>query len=115
MSRNSSLETSDIVSVSSEESLDIQATIECGFTLKRVRDMIKTYSEMHRTDKYSKHTQLNHLASLAEWLSVRIFCFFFYLGFLSQPITNHRPAGEGGRHFFNSSLALPPVSQTLRH
>ena len=24
--------------------LDIQATIECGFTLKRVRDMIRTYS-----------------------------------------------------------------------
>ena len=27
-------------------------TIECGFTLKRVRDMIRTYSQMHRTDKY---------------------------------------------------------------
>ena len=25
------------------------ATIECGFTLKRVRDMIRTYSQMHRT------------------------------------------------------------------
>ena len=29
---------------SSKEFLDIQATIECGFTLKCVRDMIKTYS-----------------------------------------------------------------------
>ena len=28
----------------SKEFLDIQATIECGFTLKRVRDMTKTYS-----------------------------------------------------------------------
>ena len=26
--------------------------IECGFTLKRVRDMIRTCSQMHRTDKY---------------------------------------------------------------
>ena len=26
-------------------SLDIQTTIECGFTLKRVRDMIKTYKQ----------------------------------------------------------------------
>ena len=26
------------------EFLDIQATIECGFTLKRVRDMIITYN-----------------------------------------------------------------------
>ena len=32
--------------VSSKEFLDIQATIECGFTLKRVRDMIRTYSGM---------------------------------------------------------------------
>ena len=28
-----------------------QVTIECGFTLKRVRDMIRTYSQMDRTDK----------------------------------------------------------------
>ena len=35
---------------------DIQATIECGFTLKRVRDMSRTYSQMHRTDKYSEHS-----------------------------------------------------------
>ena len=37
-------ESSDIALVSSKEFLDYQATIECGFTLKRVRDMIKTYS-----------------------------------------------------------------------
>ena len=30
--------------VLSKEFLDIQATIECEFTLKRVRDMIITYS-----------------------------------------------------------------------
>ena len=35
---------SDFAPASSKEFLDIQATIECGFTLKRVRDMIKTYS-----------------------------------------------------------------------
>ena len=39
---------------------------------------------------------------------------FFYLGFLSRPFTNHSTAGEGGRHFFNSSLPLPPTSQTFR-
>ena len=38
--------------------LAIQATIECGFTLKRVRDMIRTYSQMHRTDKYSQHSSI---------------------------------------------------------
>ena len=47
---------SDMARASSKEFLDIQATIECGFTLKRVRDMTKTYSQMHRTDKYSEHS-----------------------------------------------------------
>ena len=28
------------------------------FTLKRVRDMIRTYSQMHRTDKYSQHSSI---------------------------------------------------------
>ena len=37
---------SDFAPASSKEFLDIQATIECGFTLKRVRDMIKTYNEV---------------------------------------------------------------------
>ena len=41
--------------------------------------------------------------------------FFFYMGFLSQPFKNHRTAGEGGRHFFNSSLPPPHASQTLTH
>ena len=40
---------------------------------------------------------------------------FFYLGFLSRTFTVHRTAGEGGGHLFNSSLPLPPASQTLRH
>ena len=30
----------------SSKFLDIQATIDCGFTLKRVRDMTRTYSQM---------------------------------------------------------------------
>ena len=29
----------------SKEFLDIQATIECGFTLKCVRDMTRTYNQ----------------------------------------------------------------------
>ena len=35
---------SDFAPASSKEFLDNQATIECGFTLKRVRDMIRTYN-----------------------------------------------------------------------
>ena len=32
--------------------------IKCGFTLKRVLDMIRTYSQLHRTDKYSEHSSI---------------------------------------------------------
>ena len=42
----------------SKEFRDIQVTTECGFTLKRVRDMIKAYSQMHRMDKYSQHSSI---------------------------------------------------------
>ena len=37
-------------------SLTFRKSTECGFILKLVRDMIKTYNEMHRTDKYSQHS-----------------------------------------------------------
>ena len=42
-------QTSDIAPVSNEEFLDIQATIECRFTLKCVRDLIITYSHYQMT------------------------------------------------------------------
>ena len=45
-------------------------TIECGFTLKRVPDMTRTFSQMHRTEVL--RTELNYLASLAKWFSVRL-------------------------------------------
>ena len=46
-------EISDFATPCSQEFFDSQSTIECGFTLKHVRDMINTYSKMHCTDKYS--------------------------------------------------------------
>ena len=48
-----SLKTSDFAPASSKEFLDTQGTIECGFTLKRVRDMIRTYNYYGvRVNKY---------------------------------------------------------------
>ena len=42
--------TADFAPASSKEFLDIQATIECGFTLERVRDMHdKTSSYNYKT------------------------------------------------------------------
>ena len=49
---------SDFAPASSQEFLDIQANIECGFTLKRVLDMTRAYSQMHRTDKSSEHSSI---------------------------------------------------------
>ena len=41
--------------------------------------------------------------------------FFFLFFFFPRKFTNQRTVGEGGGHFFNSSLPLSPASQTLRH
>ena len=47
-------ETSDFTPALSKGFLDVQATIECGFALKRVRDMIRTYNPVHHKVKYSQ-------------------------------------------------------------
>ena len=60
---------------------------------------------------YPDHCPCRHY----EFYISQLGCFFFYRSFLSRPFTNHRTAGEGGRHFFNSLLPLPPALQTLRH
>ena len=52
---------------------------------------------------------------LAKNLGLLYIYIYIYLGFLSRIFTNHRTAGEGEGHFFNSSLPLLPASQTLRH
>ena len=62
--------TSDFTPSSSKESLDTQAIIECGFTLKCVLD-IWIYCQMLRPDKYSQHSSIIQ-ATLAKWLSVRL-------------------------------------------
>ena len=49
---------SDFAPASRKEFLDIQATIEYGFTLKRLLEITITYSQIHRTDKYSEHTSI---------------------------------------------------------
>ena len=51
--------------VSIKKFFDIQANIECKFNLKCVRDMKRTYSQMH-------HNTLNHLSNLSKCLSVSI-------------------------------------------
>ena len=52
---------SDFARASRKAFLEIQATIESEFTLKRLHDITRTYSLMHCTDKYSE-------MSLTIWL-----------------------------------------------
>ena len=40
---------------------------------------------------------------------------FFLSGYLLRTFMIHRTAGEGEGYLFNTSLQLPPASQTLRH
>ena len=47
--------------------LTFRQTIECGFTLKLVLDMIKIYSQMHCTDKYSQRTSIISPVGLNGW------------------------------------------------
>ena len=51
---------SDFAPVSSKEFLDIQATIECGFTLKRVRDMTRTYNYKNLFEKIKKSSKKHY-------------------------------------------------------
>ena len=46
--------------------------IECGFALKRVPDMMITYGQMHRTDKYSQHNSTHNSTICPVWLSARL-------------------------------------------
>ena len=62
--------TSDIVPVSNKKFLDIQATIECGFTMNRLRDMLRIYSQLQRTDKYSQHRSIDWPVWLNVWVFV---------------------------------------------
>ena len=51
-------------------SLTFRQTRECGFTLKLVGDMKISYSQMHRTDKYSQHSSINWPVWLNGWVFV---------------------------------------------
>ena len=50
---------------------DIEAIIECRFTLKDKRDMIRKYCQMQRTDRYSQHSSI----IWPVWLNARMFVY----------------------------------------
>ena len=48
----------------------VLVTIECGFTLKDIRDGTRTYSQMHRTDKYLEQSSIIWPAWLSGWVFI---------------------------------------------
>ena len=60
----------NFASASSKKFLDIQATTECGFTLKHARDMRRTCSKMQRGDTYSQHSSIIWPVRLNGWVLV---------------------------------------------
>ena len=71
MSRNSllSLKLQICHLLRARSSLTFRQTIDCRFTLKLVRDII-TYSQTHRTDKYSQYNSIISLVWLNGWVFV---------------------------------------------
>ena len=81
-----------------------------------IKSAVFTYEEIQRKGNSAVELACLQMLSISQRkIYIYLFTLFFYLGFLSQPFTNHRATGEGRRHFFNPSLPLRPASPTLRH
>ena len=79
--------------------------------------MLNFLRKMSSLDHFLEHFfgPLQWLTAIILGLDVMWYIFFSIWVFLTQTFTNHRTVWEGGGHFFNSLLPLPPASQTLRH
>ena len=60
----------DNATVSSKEFPHSQAIMEYGFTMKRVLDMIRFYSQLHHRDKYSQHSSIIWRGWLNDWVFI---------------------------------------------
>ena len=76
----------------------------------------------HMKKSFEANTKLNvalFCVYMKRFVSVQlgnVFFFFFFLsGFSFTNIHEPQDCRGRGRHFFNSSLPLPPASQTMRH
>ena len=79
--------------------------------------MLNFIRKMSCPDHFWEHFfgPLQRLTAIILGLDVMWYIFFSIWVFLTQTFTNHRTVWEGGGHFFNSLLPLPPASQTLSH
>ena len=88
-----------------------------GITSPKTKQILKKANNHLRAFERRKKLWVegNIEGLLYEAMTIQKRFFFSIQVFLSRTFTNHRTAGEGGGHFLNSSLPLPPASQTLRH
>ena len=117
-----------------DDKMEIMAQQQCFVTVKDHKEDFRSNPKFRllnptksQLGKLSKHIlqkinnevrsnlTVNQWQNSSEVIECFFFFFFFYRGFLSRTFTIHRTAGEGGGYLFNSSLPLPPASQTLRH
>ena len=100
----------DIATVLSKEFLDIQATTECRFTLKRVREMIITYS--HSNILTQKNViPVNTFNSLPDPYGITWECLGYSSSFLSKLLSENQDVALKRivslwqrSHKFNTSL-----------
>ena len=78
---------SDFAPASSRKFLDIQTTIQCGFTVKHVRDMIRTYSQATVRPIFEKDDRAN----IKSYRFVSLLNIFskIYKRFLHENLTNY--------------------------
>ena len=88
-----------------------------GITSPKTKQILKKANNHLRAFERRKKLWVegNIEGLLYEAMTIQKRFFFSIQVFLSRTFTNHRTAGKGGGHFLNSSLPLPPASQTLRH
>ena len=85
---------SNFAPASSKEFLDIQEAIECGFTLKRVCNMIRTYNQMLNHLKKASLTKWLSIRLRTQWLSVESSCSHFYIASLATQAAINPKATE---------------------
>ena len=97
---------------SSKEFLHIQAFAECGFTLELVREMIKTYNQMHRTDKYSQLSSIIWPVWLNDWVFVYELSGCGFESRCSHLIFRYGACLEQGVHWHSGNCRVWIHSQT---
>ena len=84
----------------------------CRFTVKRVRDMIRTYGQLHSTDKYSQHSSIIWPVWLNCWIFVYELCGCGFESRCSHLNFRFRDCFEQGFHWHSGNCGVWIHSKT---